>query len=329
MSSAILYVAIVAIWIGVLVPRWLRHDNTRDGHTGLRRFSRHKDREPADWAGDAAPGGDDDETPGYTEGTAAGGEPGETFGAYLDAPVAGADLAYEPATELPPVPSYGWSAEEYLRHEREGRRGGEAPNRDRSAPARAEEPARERAARPGGRPPARSGQQPPAYPGERSRAHPSQQPPAHPAERLPARPGEHQARMVMARRRMLMMLVVLSLAAVAMAFLHLAASWVVIPPTVMLLGYIMLLRDAARADAEMRERRAAERAAFMARLARERAAEPARTKDTDAAPAGDGFAPVWPAHEPLTHAEVIDISGRVGDQLYDQYADAKLRAVGD
>ena len=28
-------------------------------------------------------------------------------------------------------------------------------------------------------------------------------------------------------------------------------------------------------------------------------------------------------------AEVIDISGRVGDQLYDQYADAAVRAVGD
>ena len=41
MSSAILYVAIVAIWIGVLVPRWLRHDTSRSGTTGLRRFSRH------------------------------------------------------------------------------------------------------------------------------------------------------------------------------------------------------------------------------------------------------------------------------------------------
>jgi hypothetical protein len=135
--------------------------------------------------------------------------------------------------------------------------------------------------------------------------------------------------MVMARRRMLMMLVVLSLAAVAMAFLHLAASWVAIPPTVMLLGYMMLLREAARADAELRERRAAEHAAPLARRARERAPEAARAPDTGAAPAGDGFAPVWPAHEPLPHAEVIDISGRVGDQLYDQYADAKLRAVGD
>ena len=27
MSSAILYVAIVAIWAGVLIPRWLRRDS--------------------------------------------------------------------------------------------------------------------------------------------------------------------------------------------------------------------------------------------------------------------------------------------------------------
>ena len=39
MSSAILYVAIVAIWIGVLVPRWLRHDSSQTRQAGLRRFS--------------------------------------------------------------------------------------------------------------------------------------------------------------------------------------------------------------------------------------------------------------------------------------------------
>ena len=38
-SSAILYVAIVAIWIRVLVPRWLRHEHAHDGHLRLRRFS--------------------------------------------------------------------------------------------------------------------------------------------------------------------------------------------------------------------------------------------------------------------------------------------------
>jgi hypothetical protein len=344
LSSAILYVAIVAIWIGVLVPRWLRHDNTQDGHTGLRRFSRHKDRETADWAGDAEPGADDQETPDYMDGGAPGpGGPGESFGAYLGAPVAEADVSYESATEVPPVPSYGWSAEEYLRHERDGQRGREARNAGRSAPARAEEPAYARDARPGtgsGGPrggPAgpRGGPGGPAGPrggpGGPRDARPGARPgaPHGGGERPVARPGQHQARMVMARRRMLMMLVVLSLVALAMAFLHLAAAWVVIPPTVMLLGYMMLLREAARADAELRDGRAAEHAADLARRARERATESAYAPEGSAAPAGDGSAPVWPAHEPLPHAEVIDISGRVGDQLYDQYADAKLRAVGD
>ena len=31
MSSAILYVAIVAIWAGVLIPRWLRRDSAAGG----------------------------------------------------------------------------------------------------------------------------------------------------------------------------------------------------------------------------------------------------------------------------------------------------------
>ena len=59
----------------------------------------------------------------------------------------------------------------------------------------------------------------------------------------------------------------------------------------------------------------------------ERAAETRRAAQAGTVPSGS--APVWAAHEPLPHAEIIDISGRVGDQLYDQYADAKLRAVGD
>jgi hypothetical protein len=31
----------------------------------------------------------------------------------------------------------------------------------------------------------------------------------------------------------------------------------------------------------------------------------------------------------MPSAQIIDISGRIGDQLYDQYADAEVRAVGD
>ena len=35
------------------------------------------------------------------------------------------------------------------------------------------------------------------------------------------------------------------------------------------------------------------------------------------------------AAEPPSGAEVIDISGRITDQVYDQYSDAAERAVGD
>jgi hypothetical protein len=294
-SSAILYVAIVAIWIGVLVPRWLRHDNTRDGHTGLRRFSRHKGpQEDADWVADAEPGAVP-ETDLVAEGS------DEESGAYLSAPDTGLAPAGGPATELPPVPSYGWSAQEYLRHERAAQP---------SAPSHDE----------------RSGRRPDEHPGRPRDARDARRSaagPGAPRSGEPVAPRHTQAHMVMARRRMLMMLIVLSLVAVAMAFLRLAAWWVAIPPTVMLAGYMMLLREAARADAELRDRQAAALA-----KARERA-EAKPDADTGAAPAAERSAAVAPPHEPLTHAEVIDISARVSDQLYDQYADAKLRAVGD
>ena len=59
-----------------------------------------------------------------------------------------------------------------------------------------------------------------------------------------------------------------------------------------------------------------------------RRAEQARRAATAGTPPGEP-APAWTAHETLSHAKIIDISERIGDQLYDQYTDAKLRAVGD
>ena len=56
--------------------------------------------------------------------------------------------------------------------------------------------------------------------------------------------------MLAARRRLLLMLIGLEVAAIALAFLGLAAVWVVIPPSIMLVGYLLLLREAAQADAE-------------------------------------------------------------------------------
>jgi hypothetical protein len=77
---------------------------------------------------------------------------------------------------------------------------------------------------------------------------------------------ESRRRMLAARRRLLLMLVGLEAAAIALAVLGLAAVWVVVPPTIMLAGYLLLLREAAQADAD----RAQYEAAAFAR-ARERA----------------------------------------------------------
>jgi len=118
-----------------------------------------------------------------------------------------------------------------------------------------------------------------------------------------------------ARRRLLYMLLVLAVGSGALAFTKMAAWWVMVPPTIMLLGYMGLLREAAKADAERRE------------LARTRvtaaAAVAAARRETAPAPAPPAPAP---------DAEVIDISASLtsaGQEFFDQYADAKLRAVGD
>ena len=120
--------------------------------------------------------------------------------------------------------------------------------------------------------------------------------------------------MLSARRRLLGMLLVLAIASGALAFTKMAAWWVVVPPTVMLLGYLALLYEAGQADAERRE------------LARTRAAEAAAVA---AAKRAAPPAPAAPA--PAPEAEVIDISASLtvaGHKFYDQYADAKRRAVG-
>ena len=158
--------------------------------------------------------------------------------------------------------------------------------------------------------------------------------------------------MLAARRRLLGMLLVLALGSGALAVTKMAAWWVIVPPFVMLTGYLALLREASKADAERRElartraaeaaaRRAAPPAAAHARLGRRgsgpRGSRPAargrghggrRLAPAAAAPA----APVTPPAPPVPDAEVIDISaslGPGGEEFYDQYADAKLRAVGD
>jgi len=120
-----------------------------------------------------------------------------------------------------------------------------------------------------------------------------------------------------ARRRLLGMLLVLVIGSGALAVTKLAAWWVIVPPSFMLVGYMAVLREASKADAERRE------------LARTRAVSATGTEA--ARPAAPARAPAA-APPPAPDAEVIDISGSLttaGEEFYDQYADAKLRAVGD
>jgi hypothetical protein len=115
------------------------------------------------------------------------------------------------------------------------------------------------------------------------------------------------------------MLLVLALGSGTLAVTKMAAWWVVVPPTIMLLGYMGMLREAARADAERRE------------LARTRATATAAVAAAVAA-AKRAAPPVPAAPVPGPEAEVIDISASLsvaGHKFYDQYADAKQRAVGD
>jgi hypothetical protein len=153
MSSAILYLAIIAIWAGLLIPRWLKRDSPRGA---------------------------------ALETDEAGTDEAATDGAGTD----------EAATAAPEIDEAGLAAPE-------------------TGPAR------------------------------------------------PAR-AEVRQRILKARRRMLWMMLGLTVAGGALAGTGLAAWWVIAPPAVMLAGYLLLLREAAKADAEVGQR---DREAYEARQA--------------------------------------------------------------
>jgi hypothetical protein len=137
-----------------------------------------------------------------------------------------------------------------------------------------------------------------------------------PAARRGASPAVRRRAILRGRRRMLAMTAALAGAAVVIAVAHLAAWWVVVPPGMMFGGFVMLLRETARTDADRGRRLAAH-----ASSVRQSAAEVVVATETVRAPV------IQP--KPAWTAEIIDISARLGDQLYDQYADAAVRAVGD
>ncbi len=240
MSSAILYLAIIAIWACVLIPRWLRRDSAHGAAAA------HVSAPPVD-AGQAAP----------------------------------ADLVPEET-------------------------GDDADD----APRQEDVPAAE-----------------------------------------PASTAEARRRMLAARRRLLLTLTVLEIAAVTLAVIGLAAVWVVIPPSIMLIGYVLLLREAARADAE-RARHEAEAAAHArARLLRARRATPAEgmpAADVAAAAAALGArlaaAPVAADYEDpgpgrdfapglagkyTTSNAAAEAAEAADEDYYGAYELPRLRAVGD
>ena len=155
-----------------------------------------------------------------------------------------------------------------------------------------------------------------------------------PGEPVPAppSPATRRADILRARRRILGMILALTTGAVGLAVTGIAASWVVIPPAMLLAGFIVLLREASRCDAERARRTLRTHRVTTAAVAGQ---ETVSFRDDVAArpyqePAGPApaVAEATDAESP-PNAQVIDISARVSDQVYDQYSDAAERAVGD
>jgi hypothetical protein len=267
-SSAILYLAIVAIWAVVLVPRWLR-------------------------APHAVP----------QQGEQEQGEQGQGEQGQGGAPAA-----------RPQEPSAGEAVSE------------NAPGTPGPAEPARPGPVEQAAARSG-----------PSRHAERTAARAG---PARPAAFQGVSPAARRARVLQARRRTLFTLVALTIGTVAITAVGVAAWWLSLPPVVLLGGFVLLLREASAIDTQRSRARATSRRPAEAPAARTAPpAAPAATAPAEAAPAPepppaeeDGARPgaggyEWVETEPA--AEVIDISVRIGDQLYDQYSDAKARAIGD
>ncbi len=251
MSSAILYVAIVVIWAGVLIPRWLRRDSSDTAAAAAERAE-----------AEAAAALE------FAAGSAAGSAGGSAGGDSVDSGV-------EEAAARVPGPAI--------------RRRREAPRSVPSEPVADESVASDPVA----------------------------------SDPLAGDPGHR--RVLAARRRLLIMLLALSVASAVLAGTRMAAWWVIVPPSVMLLGYLLLLREAAKADTERREmaryrmdREAAER----------RSAPVAHVAPVVAGPVAAG-APLAPVAPVAPVAKIIAFLPPPEEQIYDQYTDAKRRAVGD
>jgi len=246
LSSAILYLAIVAIWAVVLVPRWLRPRAAPPQPLPVPAESPDADvREPGGPAQDA----------------------GVARAVTTDAPDAASDAVASGAVGSEAVADPVVSGED----------------------ARDEEP---------------------VVSGEDAQ---DEQAAPEPEVAAPS-PVSRRAEVLKAGRRMLSTLIALTVVAAGLAVTGIDAYWIVIPPTVLLAGYVVLLREFAHIDAERVRRAEARAQADQEPVPAAMPAVPDLGSDAPVAPSG---------------AEIIDISGRVGDQVYDQYSDAANRAVGD
>jgi len=299
-SSAILYLAIVAIWACVLVPRWLRrpHEQSSDQETAFESYDSSQ-AEVAD-TGELADGDPYAEAPDFAtlreQDAVTHGDPV----AWEDPPVP--DWADSPAEATYSVTAT-YSAEVTYSAEATTDEAAQDTYYDYDAPPHA-------------------GHVP--HPGHVSHGAPAdgwQQPyvPADGSQQpyAPAAAPGPSPHIVQARRRTLTMVLLITVAVMGSAFIGLTPWWTAVPPFLMLGAYLLLLREAARADTEHAHRWAeaeAFRAARRDELARERARQ----------------AEAVPPPEPT--AQIITLTtptNRDDDQLYDQYADAEIRAVGD
>jgi hypothetical protein len=282
-SSAFLYLAIIAIWAGVLIPRWLKRDSSRAKAAKSSQSESPEARQSPDELTDDEP---------------------VEINAGADAGGAGIQMA-DDNTQAETGPSRAADPERASDPDR-------AAGRDRAA-GKGQAAGRDRAADRGrvagaNRVASASGV------GAADEAELSGYEAGEAAGLRPADP-QTRRRVLSARRRMLMMLIVLAAAAAGIALIGMAAWWVAIPPVAMLGGYLLVLREVRHADAERALIRAdAEQLA-------EHRAEQRRRREAQEAAARQ--------REEAQTARVIDISERVRDELYDQYAEGERRAVGD
>jgi hypothetical protein len=266
-SSAFLYLAIIAIWAGVLIPRWLKRDSSRAKAANSSQPESPEARQSPDELTDDEP---------------------VEINAGADAGGARVQMA-DDNTQAETGPSRAADPERVSDPDR-------AAGKDRAA-GRGRVAGANRVASASGVGPADEAELSGYEAGEA-------------AGLRPADP-QTRRRVLSARRRMLMMLIVLAAAAAGIALIGMAAWWVAIPPVAMLGGYLLVLREVRHADAERALIRAdAEQRIEQRRL---REAEEAAAKQRDEAQT----------------ARVIDISERVRDEFYDQYAEGERRAVGD